>query len=251
MDVLKTLMKTVALVTTAASLIVTPANAGDSNKWGGLYIGANVGWIGKDFGWTFDPSIAPFQDSYTISQDDGIAGGHVGIQTQRGRFVLGVEMAYSGTGSVLGGDWAKASIPAAGAVNPLTDIAVKLGPVFTVGPRLGYAMNDNWLLFVGGGYANASIRSTLIDQPTGAHFFEASERHDGWYIGGGVEIAIRDNVIAGLEYQRLSFDEKYHCDLPCRLRLAGYRHVDADADVIRARLSFKLGRPEAPKESLK
>jgi opacity protein-like surface antigen len=84
---------------------------------------------------------------------------------------------------------------------------------------------------------------------------DSSERHDGWYLGGGVEWAITPNVIFGVEYRHYDFKDVLHTPTnltvnPNVLDPALRHNVDADADVVTARLSFKLNRP-APVVPLK
>jgi outer membrane immunogenic protein len=78
--------------------------------------------------------------------------------------------------------------------------------------RLGYAF-DRWMVYGTGGVAYA----------------KAGEFNDtGWVAGGGVEWAATDHIIPGIEYLHYGFSDFDHTG------------IDADADVIRARLSFKF-----------
>jgi outer membrane immunogenic protein len=78
--------------------------------------------------------------------------------------------------------------------------------------RLGYAF-DRWMVYGTGGVAYA----------------KADDFNDtGWVAGGGVEWAATDHIVTGLEYLHYGFSDFDHTG------------VDADADVIRARLSYKF-----------
>ena len=78
--------------------------------------------------------------------------------------------------------------------------------------RLGYAF-DRWMVYGTGGVGYA----------------KADDLNDtGWVAGGGVEWAATDHIVTGLEYLHYNFNDFDNTG------------VDADADVIRARLSYKF-----------
>jgi outer membrane immunogenic protein len=78
--------------------------------------------------------------------------------------------------------------------------------------RLGYAF-DRWMVYGTGGIAYA----------------KAGDLDDtGWTAGGGVEWAATDHIVTGLEYLHYGFSDFDHTG------------IDADADVIRVRLSYKF-----------
>ena len=87
--------------------------------------------------------------------------------------------------------------------------------------------------------------------PTATPVSFGGARHDGWYVGGGVEYMVTKNIIIGLEYQHFDFDTERHCSNgianPCGLAGAGtlplfVRDVGLSMDVVSARLTFKFGR---------
>ncbi|WP_311030447.1 outer membrane protein [Mesorhizobium koreense] len=78
--------------------------------------------------------------------------------------------------------------------------------------RLGYAF-DRWMVYGTGGIAYA----------------KAGDLKDtGWVAGAGVEWAATDHIIPGIEYLHYGFRDFDNTG------------INADADVIRARLSFKF-----------
>ena len=225
-----------------ATMLATPAAA---HNFGGLYIGANVGYTWGNIDWQYaNPAGAP--GALSQSPAGGSLGGQVGIQHQFAGtgIVLGLEAAYSGgLGSRIedSGPDTPAYAATYGARTRITDI-------FTVGPRLGFTPMRHWLFYVTGGYANARTHTADYLLSTGLDNFSGTSRHSGWFVGGGVEYAITHNWIAGLEYQHMDFDTRcqYRCDLATPVA-GGTRDITADADVVRFRLSYKLGRhaPEA------
>ena len=78
--------------------------------------------------------------------------------------------------------------------------------------RLGYAFN-HWLPYATGGIAYAKA-GNLSDT--------------GWIAGGGVDWAVTDHIVPGVEYLHYGFGNFDHTG------------VDASADVVRARLNFKF-----------
>lgn len=232
------------LAVAGALLGLVPEKAEAQGSWSGIYIGANAGWAGQDFDWAFNPPIPmAAHQAYSLSQDSGIAGGQIGIQHQWGQIVLGVEAAFSGR-------FGDSDAKEIGFGNNLAfDSSVRMGPIFTIGPRLGWAPSRQWMIYATGGFATANITSKAVDVVTGLDAFSASDRHNGWFAGGGVEFAINPNVILGVEYQRVSLDTEIHCPGDICLGAAGGfvdRDISGDIDIVRARLSFKLGRVEEP-----
>lgn len=242
----------------AAALAPLGASADNTSyNWGGLYIGANVGWIGTNVSGTYvDPAVAPAFNRHDTDHGSGVLGGHVGLQHQFGQFLVGVEGAYSGTGSF--GDWGRSfgRSPSCGVATGLPwTCSNRADSLFTVGPRLGWAPSSQWLLFVNGGFASARVDTETLITSTGRLLARTSARHDGWYLGGGVEYALTPNWILGLEYQHVNLDSERHfnsLDGGCCSVSRFTKDVDADADIVRARISYKFGRrDDAPAQPLK
>jgi hypothetical protein len=68
-----------------------------------------------------------------------------------------------------------------------------------------------------------------------------SQRHGGWYAGGGLEVFVGrwlfSDTILGVEYQHVEFDTVRHVDL---LGVAANdRDMNASMDLVQARLTFK------------
>ena len=59
-------------------------------------------------------------------------------------------------------------------------------------------MTDKALAYVGGGYTNNRVRSTLIS--TSGQVRE-SDNLDGWQVGGGVEYDLTNHISARAEYR--------------------------------------------------
>jgi opacity protein-like surface antigen len=233
-----------AILATAAAAMSLPASAQDYGNWSGLYIGASAGWIGSDVGWTYHDPAGGVVDRplHSASTDAALAGVHLGLQHQFNQFVIGVEGGLSGTG--FSDDWGTRAC-----FNPAVNCNSRLdGLLFTAGGRLGWAPSNRWLLFVSGGVASVAVETREVVASTGlANQFGTRDRHLGWYIGGGVEYAITSNWNVGVEYLHFDFEDVNH------LSSVNFEHrrIGVEADAVRARLSFKLGRPEEKYEPMK
>jgi outer membrane immunogenic protein len=196
--------------------------------WSGMYFGNNAGYAWGDVELRDRSGASPYSEY--ASPDNGILGGHMGIQHQHGRIVVGIEASYSGTG-VFGDGWDGGTCRNSAAHR----CEGRIDTLFTIGPRLGLAHNF-FLFYLTGGYASARVDTRAIETATGVETASAS-RNDGWYLGAGVEVALQGRWVVGLEYLRVELEDRqqYQRD---------YVRADGEIDILRARLSFKLGRAD-------
>lgn len=226
--------------------LTAPAAAQD-RSWGGLYGGAHIGWAAA----SYTSELQGFPGNLVNGDHDtGIAGLHVGFQHQINKIVIGLEGSYGGTGlfssngdRIAGGTPDCLGVNAAG---PLLSCEARFHNLLTLGPRIGWAINSNWLLYGTGGFAAARISDQVIQNSTGRVVGSTSAVHGGWFYGGGIEYALGSNLVLGVEYLHVDLDSKLRCEIAtlggCA---AGESRVgSAEADVFRARLSFKIGRTD-------
>jgi opacity protein-like surface antigen len=210
-------------------------------SWSGFYFGAHSGWqwSSMDSSTTTTPVVpVNFGD-----HDSAVVGGQIGIQHQFGNFVVGIE------GTLTVGyldDHASANCP-----NTLFSCAMRFDDVLTIGPRFGWAMGK-WMPYITGGYASGAFEQKISLKTNSANPFEDRERHNGWYIGGGVDMAVSAGWVIGLEYRHYEFDNATY---NVTRTIAGNNQVgiidlsqpantaDASSDIITLRASWKLGRP--------
>ncbi len=214
--------------------VAAPAKA----DWSGLYIGASIGYQSTDVSWNWVNAPAVNE---SVSHDSGIMGVHAGLQHQWGQLVVGVESSISNTRPF---DYGYGDATVCN-VNAGFNCSARLQHLVTIGPRLGWAPNHQWLVYVSGGYAGAHINTRVQNIANPNTDEQTSAYHDGWYIGGGVEWNVHGNWILGFEYQHVELDSKLHIESV----FAGQdnRVADADIDIFRVRLSYKFGRTnEAP-----
>lgn len=219
-----------------------PAVAAAVYNWTGFYIGGHAGWQNTAFDGLVTNftggGAAPPGQHWDVDAKSGIFGGLIGIRYQFQNLVLGVEANLSG--GMAGGHSTSPSSDCVSAVaNRECHAALK--NLFTIGPQLGWA-HGNMLLYVTGGYAQGSIRSEL-HTATGTPLIRSKSKHDGWFLGAGVEWAPwLKNVVVGLEYQRVLLGDEDHPFVNFGNGVAGGERATFKSvtDIIRARLTLPI-----------
>jgi len=186
--------------------------------WSGPYVGAHLA-----HGWGLSPNSYLY-GTWLPDGDiayQGFAGGiHAGYQRQFGNVVVGAEADLTG-GSIRGDD-----AQTAGFVNE-----IEISGLGTLRGRLGFAQ-DNFLVFATGGLAVADFyKRDLTNGASGRHFAP------GWTLGGGVEVALTDNIRLRAEYQYIRLDT---VETGLAGNFGGYLHrADAPAlNVLRVGASY-------------
>ena len=208
--------------------------------WSGFYLGGHAGMANASSSWTVPGlgfittgTIGVVQGDFIEHSATGFAGGvHLGWQKQWGNTVAGLEVAYTALNTDITSHTSILDVPVAR--------STEVSNLVLVTGRLGYA-NDNILAYAKGGYASAEVDFDLrIGAP--AVVGAASDRDQGWTAGVGLEYAIRDNIILGVEYNFVHLNVDSRTLAPVG---AIVRNADVDLQSILARVSFKFGaRPE-------
>lgn len=223
-----------------------PAAAHDYSRWGGLYIGGSIGGAWSDIDVSnAGPGVHYYipGDVYSFDNSGWLAGGHIGYNHQVGRWVFGVEAAFSG------GDLDE-SLVAPGVFSTNT-YRTDLEWLFTGTGRVGYTW-DNLMAYVKAGYATGKITTFASEVPFFNHSGESNERHNGWVVGAGLEYLLLKNFVVGVEYNYMDLDSETHRGVDH----SGFSTYDVKVDpdaihTVMARLSFKFGRDEPRQEPLK
>lgn len=235
-----------AVLASAIVVCGCAASSAEERNWSGVYLGGNIGWANT----TYSSELQGFPGNLvTGEQDTGIAGVHLGYQHQFQKLVVGVEVSLSTTqlfdkysDRIAGGTPSCLGTNVAG---PLFSCEAGMQNLVTLGPRLGWAIDSNWLVYGTGGWARATVNDRVTLNSTGGISGSTSERHDGWFVGGGVEYAFQGNWSVGIEYLHVDLNKVFHCELPSLGGCAAgeSRSATADSDIVRARISFKLYDP--------
>jgi outer membrane immunogenic protein len=224
-------------------------------SWTGCYIGGNAGgvWGHSDTTETLggawltlsppaDNAAIQANGSRSISTSGFTGGGQIGCNFQTGSLVLGLEADGEYTG-LSGSAFSSVILPIAGTqVN--NSASVSSYSLFTVRPRVGFAAGQ-WLFYVTGGLAVGNVKfsdtQTYLATLTSASGSVSSTKA-GWAAGGGVEYAIDNHWIAGVEY--------LHVDLgsvgfnttvsPPFTAFTNAFNASFKEDIVRGRLSFKF-----------
>ncbi|CCD95818.1 putative Porin precursor [Bradyrhizobium sp. ORS 375] len=205
--------------------------------WTGFYIGGEGGaeWNRTDGSFYNAPGFGWHTNNHT----NWIAGGFGGFQKQWSQVVLGIEGGWDAVGSDWGTSLGGGAGGSCGFAAGTQYCRSRIRDIGYVGGKLGWAWN-RWMLYATGGWAEASLRSSGSIAASGATFSEASRRHDGWYVGGGFDYAVLDNLVLGVVYRHYEFDSNRHdCSTCLGVGNVDFRNVSARADSIMGRISFK------------
>lgn len=185
-------MKKTAAAASALALgaFASPAHADDpaaAHDWSGFYLGASAGAAALDSHWDIDGGEGAFSD------EDGPAG----ASRQTGAFAVEAGFNHQIGGLVIGGvvDYTVANFEE----NIHFDggngasLRTKIHGVGTIRGRVGYAM-DRVLFFVTGGVALGGLENTYRSEGFAGPAPRKESTREGWVSGGGVEVAISENV---------------------------------------------------------
>ena len=195
-------------------------------NWTGFYAGVNAG-----YGWNtsrWNAAGVPGFASFNTNGDGFVGGAHAGFNWQFGSIVAGLEGMINFTD--VGGSSQCSTF--AGTTcrtrqNWLGDINVKLGvPI------------DRALIYATGGVAFTDYKFT---QPVGVPPLPnwGPSSRTGWTLGAGIDYAINNNWIAGLQYKYYDFGSSTATSAGTAVR---FRETE---NVILARLSYKFSWPGA------
>ena len=188
-------------------------------SWTGIFVGGQVGGGFINTDWTVS-SVGGFSNSQT-----SLAGGiQTAVQYQWGKTVAGVEVAYT---------WIDFSNTSSGLVTPGLSFSGSLRDLLIVAAKLGYAQ-DRSLFFMKAGYASADI---TVSATAGGVTNTSSARKDGWMWGIGLDYAVTNRIVLGVEYNWSFFNPE-----PRTLGALAVDASGADPQTLMARLMFKFGR---------
>lgn len=190
----------------ASVMAVGAASAQSAAKWGGLHIGAHIGYGWGDFDSVRIDASGTFPTGFQTGRElEGVLGGfHFGYDWQLGNIVVGIEGEYSF--SDVSGSSSVASPLIAGRVSHSTTDLEWFG---TVTGRVGYAF-DSLLVYARAGVAWTSFETggaVVNAAGTVLNNNLAEESRTGWTVGAGIEWMFAKNWSLRFEYNYLDFGD--------------------------------------------
>jgi outer membrane immunogenic protein len=210
------------------------------NNWTGFYLGIEGGLNVGD-GKATDTALH-LNETGTFGLAGGLFGGTIGYNWQIApSWVLGAEGDISWTDKTGTG----VDIPP---FNPLFNNQFNEQWLATYRGRVGYLLTSDWLLYVTGGGAAASVQQNVFVGPPGPSISQTNTLW-GWTVGTGVEGRIFGNWYAKVEYLFVSLTpSSYFNPAPV---VPGATFVSGQAvhlvdDVIRFGINYKFDWMPAP-----
>ena len=184
----------------ALGALAAPAHAEDpagDHDWTGFYVGGTLGITAADLDWKIDGGEGFSNDDGSVHPAQSTAGISVqaGYDHQLGPIVLGAQLDYTIThfeenSRFDGGEG--------------SDLRSEIHNLGTVRARVGYPIGD-CLLFTAGGLAFGDLKHTYDSDGSPARTHAKDKL--GWTAGGGVEVAVSENVSLIAEGLYVSFEK--------------------------------------------
>lgn len=222
-------------------------------EWGGLYLGASVGY-----------SLVESNVSSEYSESGTYLGGlgdDVSLEGVTGTLVIGYDWKVSR--DIVAGVFGEYTFGERDGAGYLFD--PNLGPTrfdldmddqWAIGARIGLARSCCTLWYLTAGYTQARLNLNDPDDPLVADNFGTAEKDlHGYFVGGGVEQQIRDGFSLKLEYRYADYGSETLVSAtgggPCAT-VCEYR-IDADTDehAIRLGVAYKFGHRREMHEPIK
>ena len=223
-------------------------------NWSGTYIGVSAGgaWNQINDAWPQRDHYFKGDSAQDTHATTWAGGGHIGIQRQWSRLVLGIEASWWWYGA---NDQQSVCRTCSVA---LSNVGIENSAEWSwsIAGRVGHAW-DRWLAYLKGGYTQTRIHSleaiarlTLPGQNPFADpvtLTEVRRTHAGAIVGAGLEYALTDNWIVGLEYAHIFVSAKDHYGLLTAVTagapaapLFGNTRIDGSVDTVQARVRYKI-----------
>jgi outer membrane immunogenic protein len=233
-----------------------------SGGLGGSYMFTDLEGAAGAFAAGDDPLIDPPVVAVGTSGDVGAANffGTVGLGydfQMAPKWLFGVladyDFASSQDASVSGGGAISLGQGVDGAAG--VTVSSEMGDTWSVGARLGYLINPRTLVYALGGYSEAEFSLggtvTVSGIPNDGPYSVSSGKswRQGYFVGGGLESMLAENLSAKLEYRYAQYDggsfdiEETVSGGPLdgATVLGGASMSDPDVHSIRAALSWRFG----------
>jgi outer membrane immunogenic protein len=171
-----------------------------ATNWTGFYFGGSVGGLWDRIDGSFvNPPPATWSVSHTVLTAGALAGAQYQFSNN---IVLGVEGNFIEVFRNGGGTDGCHPPASCFAGTALTGRIAN--DLWTAGGRLGYSLG-NWMPYLNGGWASAKVDMLLTTPPGGVVAESTRTRHNGAYIGAGVDWKVWQSFVLGIEYRHYSF----------------------------------------------
>lgn len=199
--------------------VVAPSHS-PMHDWSGFYLGAHGGYAWGELTSANDVTIDHEPSGWLF-------GGHVGMNWQFNRLVLGIEGDISYT-KIDGDDTTTFG-------NFTINLDHQMKYLATVRGRIGYA-HDRVLAYVTGGAAFAEVvgNVNVVGVVTGSDKVNLT----GWTIGGGLEFALSSNWSVRAEYLYVDFKE---ATTSIDLGFPFTDDFDMNLSIVRVGATYKFG----------
>lgn len=211
-----------------------------SYNWTGLYVGGHAGYGFGDADSECDAFPAAFWCTGPAVDADFdpegfLGGGQLGYLYQTGNFVFGGDV--SASVADIDDDITSPWFPG----TDTHDVSVDL--LLLVQGRVGWAQ-DNWLMFLQGGYAGANISYDVVDCCTGGGVQDSEENwHNGFTVGAGLLYSFAPGLSFGAEYNYVMLEsEDNSFSDPVFFGGTDVLGLDAELHVIKATFNIHLGQ---------
>lgn len=204
--------------------------------WTGIYLGGHLGGANTRTQWDYSgiPALPLFTDAVEHSHSGLTGGGFAGLQKQWSVFVFGAEVGY------LWMDQPESSQSVF--ASPGNVLSSNVRELLLVTGKFGWA-NENMLAYFKGGYATGTVDFRTQVVGTLAPVDSSSSREHGWTAGAGLEYALWNHIIVGVEYDYVKLIVGNRSQIPAGGGAAVNQVTNAGVDMqsVTARLSFKFG----------
>ena len=224
----RSLISTAMLLTSVAFSYASEDNQNNYSRydWNGWYIGGQLATSDAETTLTAigNPRVSGLPADY--SPNGIIRGVTGGVNWQSGDWVFGLEASWMGAGKIEGtqAPWA-----------PPYFVTTKISDIYTVGPRVGYT-NGRLLIYAEGGYASAELDIDAVNIGPGLN--PQAKRSEGHFLGAGLDWAINENLIWGLEYNHIELDDKMLSD-SISVNTFNTNFGDVEVDTFSVKLTVK------------
>jgi outer membrane immunogenic protein len=220
----------------AGGAMVSPASAGEP-VYGGFYFGITGGYatgeadISAILAEDHNVASAQVSEDGKADLDGGMIGGLAGYDYNIGNgLVIGVLGDISWSDVEGGSDVEPSVMGVSGSDYSMDSSLAWLG---TARARIGFEMG-NALIYGTGGIAFGGLESDLSVAGDG-RIASDSSTEIGWTAGAGINLLASENVMLGLEYLYVGFEETSF-----DFGQTGHADVDFDMHLVRGSLSFKF-----------